>query len=302
MRKTILEALAERPLLCDGAMGTQLMAAGLEQGGCGEAWNIDYADRVVTIQRRYVDAGSDCLITNTFGGCGIMLSRHGRGDDAVAINRAAVRNARTAFGDEPGFVIGDVGPFGGVMKPWGDTAEEEVRDTIAEQVRALVAEGVDAVVVETQTALEELGIGIAAAREAGASCVIGSMAYDSGPDGSTRTMFGVTPEAAAEFMAEAGANIVALNCGSGMDMTRALDVIRRYATVCDLPMMAQPNAGKPEVTASGTVYKETPEEMVKGVAPLLDAGVRIIGACCGSTPNHIRAFRTAIDEWQESVS
>ena len=115
----LLEAIQTRPLLGDGAMGTQLMFAGLSQGACGEAWNLTEPQKVVEIQRRYVDAGSDCLITNTFGGSRIMLKRHGQLDNTPEINRAAVDIAREAFGDREGYVLGDMGPFGGIMEPYG---------------------------------------------------------------------------------------------------------------------------------------------------------------------------------------
>src|SRR6187455_151755 len=120
MKRPLLEAIKERPLLGDGAMGTQLMLAGLEQGGCGEAWNLAHPDRVLAIQRRYAEAGSDCILTNTFGGSRIMLNRHGHATDVAAVNRAGVEIAREAFGGRPGFVIGDMGPFGGLMEPYGD--------------------------------------------------------------------------------------------------------------------------------------------------------------------------------------
>jgi 5-methyltetrahydrofolate--homocysteine methyltransferase len=295
------DAARERPLLCDGAMGTQLMHAGLESGGCGEAWNLHHPERVLAIQRRYVEAGSDCLITNTFGGSRLMLNRHGNGDQVAEVNRAAVEIARKAFGDgatrNSGYVIGDIGPFGGLMEPYGDFTEDQVRNAFNEQARALVDAGADAIIIETQTGLEELQIGIEAARLAGAPCVIGSMAYDVTHDGETfRTMMGIDPERAAEFMQEHGADIVALNCGTGMDMERARQGVERYKKVTTLPVMAQPNAGLPKLIKMKVVYDETPEEMVTGVAALLAAGANIIGACCGSTPDHIRAFRNAIDE------
>lgn len=294
---TLLDALRERMLLSDGAMGTQLMAAGLESGGCGEAWNLAEPDRVLDIQRRYAQAGSDCLITNTFGGSRIMLRRHGAEGDVAAINRAAVEIARQAFDGRPGYVLGDIGPFGGLMEPYGEFTEAEVAEAFAEQARALVAAGADAIIVETQTSLEELGLAVAAAREAGAPCIIGSMAYDVTLDGSTfRTMMGVDPERAAEFMAEQGAHVVALNCGTGMDMTRARDAVLRYRAATDLPVMVQPNAGKPRLVNLKVVYDETPEEMARGAAPLLEVGANIIGACCGSTPDHIRALRRVLDE------
>ncbi len=300
-RAHLQDAIRQRTLLGDGAMGTQLMLAGLEQGNCGEAWNLAHPERVLAIQRRYVEAGSDCLITNTFGGSRIMLNRHGNADHVVEINKAAVAIAREAFGEKPGYVLGDIGPFGGLLAPFGDFTEEQVRSAFDEQAAALVEGGADAIIIETQTSLEELQIGIEAAKEAGAPCIIGSMAYDVTLDGSTfRTMMGVDPERAAEFMEEHGAHIVALNCGTGMEMERALQAVGRYKKVTNLPVMVQPNGGKPRLINMKVVYDETPEQMVKGVVPLLEAGTNIIGACCGSTPDHIRAFRAAMDEYFKS--
>ncbi len=298
MKKSLLEALKDRPLLGDGAMGTQLMIAGLEQGNCGEEWNLTHPERVLGIQKRYADAGSDCILTNTFGGSRIMLNRHGNADNVGPINRAAVEIVREAFGDREGYVIGDIGPFGGLMEPYGEFTEDQVREAFTEQAKAIVDAGADAIIIETQTSLEELALGIAAAKEAGAPCVIGSMAYDVTLDGSTfRTMMGIDPERAAEFMQENGVDIVALNCGTGMDMPRAREAIERYKAATELPVMAQPNAGQPKLIDMKVIYDETPEAMVQGVVPLLETGTNIIGACCGSTPDHIRAFRKAIDEY-----
>jgi 5-methyltetrahydrofolate--homocysteine methyltransferase len=294
-KQLLLNEIRERTLLGDGAMGTQLMFAGLEQGNCGEEWNLTHPERVLGIQRRYVEAGSDCILTNTFGGSRIMLNRHGNAGRVAEINQAAVRIAREAGAR---FVIGDIGPFGGLMEPYGDFTEQQVRDAFNEQAQALVDAGADAIIIETQTSLEELGLGIDAAKLAGAACVIGSMAYDVTLDGSTfRTMMGIDPERAAAFMQERGADIVALNCGTGMDMERALQALKRYRATTNLPVMVQPNAGLPKLINMKVVYDETPEQMVTGVVPLLDAGVNILGACCGSTPDHIRAFRLAMDEY-----
>lgn len=301
MKPTLLEVLSTRVLLGDGAMGTQLMFAGLEQGACGEAWNLTHPDRVLAIQRRYAEAGSDCILTNTFGGSRIMLNRHGHAEDVAGVNRAAVAIAREAFGGRSGFVIGDVGPFGGLMEPYGEFTERQVRDAFNEQARALVEAGADAIIIETQTSLEELAIGIEAAQESGAACIIGSLAYDVTLDGSTfRTMMGIDPERAAEFMAEKGAHVIALNCGTRMDMDRAREAVIRYRAVSSLPIMAQPNAGQPQLVNMKVVYDETPDQMVRGVGPLIEAGANIIGACCGSTPDHIRSFRAAIDEYERS--
>jgi 5-methyltetrahydrofolate--homocysteine methyltransferase len=274
------------------------MFAGLEQGNCGEEWNLTHPDRVLAIQKRYADAGSDCILTNTFGGSRIMLNRHGNADQVAAVNKAGVEIVRQAFGSREGYIIGDIGPFGGLMEPYGDFTESQVRDAFSEQAQALVDGGVDAIIIETQTSLEELLLGIQAAKKAGAPCVIGSMAYDVTLDGSTfRTMMGIDPEHAAQFMADNGADIVALNCGTGMDMDRARDAINRYKAVTGLPVMAQPNAGQPKLINMKVVYDQSPAQMSQGVVPMLESGVNILGACCGSTPDHIRAFRQSIDAY-----
>jgi 5-methyltetrahydrofolate--homocysteine methyltransferase len=301
MKKLLQDTILEQPLLGDGAMGTQLMLAGLEQGNCGEAWNLTHPERVLAIQRRYVEAGSDCLITNTFGGSRIMLTRHSEANHVVEVNKAGVDIARQAFGVKAGYVLGDIGPFGGLLKPFGEFTEAQVRSAFEEQAAALVEGGADAIIVETQTSLEELLIGIQAAQAAGSRCIIGSMAYDVTLDGSTfRTMMGIEPERAAEFMEEHGAHIVALNCGTGMEMERAREAVERYKKVTSLPVMVQPNAGKPRLINMKVVYDEMPEQMAKGLLPLLESGANIIGSCCGSTPDHIRAFRKGMDEFLDS--
>jgi 5-methyltetrahydrofolate--homocysteine methyltransferase len=298
MKTRLLDAIKQRPLLGDGAMGTQLMLAGLEQGNCGEEWNLTHPERVLTIQRRYAEAGSECILTNTFGGSRIMLNRHSNGHKVSDINKAAVHIAREAFNGKDGCVLGDIGPFGGLLEPYGDFSQAEVGAAFREQAKALVEAGADAIIIETQTSLEELLLGITAAKEAGATCVIGSMAYDVTLDGSTfRTMMGVDPERAAEFLQEHGADIVALNCGTGMDMERAREAVARYRKVTGLPLMAQPNAGQPRLVNMKVIYDEAPEQMSAGVKPLLAAGASIVGACCGSTPEHIRAFRKELDDF-----
>ena len=299
MKKPLLEAIREKTLLGDGAMGTQLQQAGLEPGGCGEAWNTEHPDRVLAIQKKYVEAGSDCLITNTFGGSRIMLERHAQDSDVEAINKAGALIAREAFGGKDGYVLGDIGPFGGLLEPYGEVTEKSVREAFAEQALALVSGGVDAIIIETQTSLEELGIGLEAARDAGAPCVIGSMAYDVTFDGEEiRTMMGIGPEDAAEFMVKNGADVIALNCGSGVDVSWAARAVERYRRLTDLPTMAQPNAGLPELIDMEVVYRQTPEEMTGELSALLSAGANIVGGCCGSSPDHLRLFRKLLDETQ----
>jgi len=220
-----------------------------------------------------------------------MLARHDEADRTAEINRAGVAIARQALG-EHGFVLGDIGPFGGLMEPYGEVPRDAVERAFREQARALVEAGADAVIIETQTAFEELEIAIAAAREAGAPAVIGSIAFDRMADeDDVRTMMGISPEQAAEFMAARGCDVAGLNCGTGVDMAMTAGIVRRYRAAAGLPVMAQPNAGQPVLEGMRVLYKEMPEQMVAGLPGVLAAGARIVGGCCGSTPNHIRRFR-----------
>lgn len=294
-RPSLREALKTRVLLGDGAMGTQLQDAGLESGHCGEAWNLDHPDRVLRIQRAYAEAGSDILLTNTFGASRIMLNRHGEADRTAAINQASVAIAREALGGR-GYVLGDIGPFGGLMEPYGEIPRADVERAFREQARALVDGGADGIIIETQTAFEELELAIAAAREAGAKIVIGSIAFDKMADeDDVRTMMGIGPEQAAEFMVAHGCDIAGLNCGTGVDMRMTANIVRRYRAVSSLPVMAQPNAGAPVLEGMKVLYKQTPEEMGAGLPVLLAAGPHIVGGCCGSTPAHLRRFREILD-------
>jgi 5-methyltetrahydrofolate--homocysteine methyltransferase len=292
MTATLLESIEGKVLLGDGAMGTQLQIAGLQPGECGEYWNLTHPREVEGIQREYVAAGSDILITNTFGACRLALARHGLADEVAGINRAAVEIARRALGDKHGFILGDVGPFGGLMEPFGETPEADVRAAFSEQAQALVSAGVDGIIVETQTGFEEAALGIKAAQNAGSPCVIVSFSFDLSHDGADLfTMMGVNPEAAAEFAQRAGADIIGINCGTNVDIDWAIVATNRYRRTCDLPVMAQPNAGRPELIDLKTVYRQTPEEMASKVAQLAAEGASIIGACCGSTPQTIAAMR-----------
>jgi 5-methyltetrahydrofolate--homocysteine methyltransferase len=299
-RKSLHEVVRERRLVGDGAMGTELMRSGLAEGACGEAWNLEHPERVLAIQRRYAEAGADCLITNTFGANRIMLLRRGYESELAEINRAGAWIARQAFGGRPGFVLGDIGPLGAILEPYGDLPAAEAHTALEEQAAALVGAGVDAIIIETQTALEELGMAIDAALKAGAPCIIASLAYDLLRDGvSYRTMMGVSPEQAADFAGGRGAHIVALNCGTGMDMAGAARVARIYRRHCELPIMVQPNAGSPSLENLRAVYRESPADMARAVPEVLEAGAAIVGSCCGTTPEHTREIRRMVDLFRQ---
>lgn len=297
----LLEILQTRRLVGDGAMGTQLMLAGLESGSCGEAWNLTHPERVLAIQQRYAAAGADCIITNTFGGSRIMLRRHGHEKELAEINAAGVRITREAFGGRPGYVLGDIGPLGALLEPYGDLTEADARSALEEQATALVRAGADAIIIETQTGLEELGLAIDAGKAAGAPCIIASLAYDLSMDGTFyKTMMGISPEQAAEFVEGRGAHIVALNCGTGMDMKGAALVARLYRKHCALPIMVQPNAGLPVLENLKAVYKQLPVDTAREVPAALEAGAGIIGSCCGSTSEHTREIRRMVDACRQT--
>jgi len=300
MKELFHQTITKRPLVCDGAMGTELMLAGLEPGGCGEIWNLNHPDRILAIQKRYVEAGADCLITNTFGASSIMLARHGHGDKVRAINEAAVRIAREAMGSHDGYVLGGLGPLGRILEPYGDLPAAEALAAYTEQASALVEAGADAIIIETHTGLDELGLAIDAAKEAGAPSIVASLAYDlSASKKFFVTMMGVKPEAAADFIQNHGAHVAALNCGTGVDMASAAAIVLTYREHSDLPTMVQPNAGLPVLEGGVAVYKQTPEDMAASVARLLEAGACVVGSCCGSTPEHTRAIRAAFDLYHQ---
>jgi 5-methyltetrahydrofolate--homocysteine methyltransferase len=193
-------------------------------------------------------------------------------------------------------VLGDIGPLGALLEPYGDLSEADALSALEEQASALVTAGADAIIIETQTGLEELGLAIDAAKAAGAPCIIASLAYDLSMDGTFyKTMMGIAPEQAAKFAQDRGANIIALNCGTGMDMHGAAVVGRAYRESCTLPVMVQPNAGLPVLENLKAVYKRLPADMAKDVPDVLAAGVGIVGSCCGSTPDHTRAIREMVD-------
>lgn len=295
MRVPLLKAVKNRLLLGDGAMGTQLIEAGLPVGGCGAQWNITQPERVRAIQSAYVAAGSDLLLTNTFGGSPLALARHGIADQAYQINLASARIARDCIGSE-GYVLGDIGPFGGFLTPLGNTSRHQLEDAATIQVSGLLDGGADAIIVETMTALDELATVVQAARRWRRDVpVIGSLTFDRLVDGGFRTMTGVDVEHAVEFMVELDIDILGCNCGTGLHVGDYVNLVEQYRRHTDRPIMVQPNAGQPRLDRGRIVYDETAETMAAGVPALIAAGASIVGGCCGTGPGHIRLFRRHFD-------
>jgi len=289
MRARLLDLLAEGDvLLCDGAMGSMLMAAGLEPGTAGELFNIEKPDIVRRIHTSYRNAGADVLLTNTFQGTSFNLDRYGKNMVQEA-NAAAAALALEVAGDDC-FVLGDVGPTGHLLQPLGDATPEDFRQAFAGQIRALAESGVHGIIVETMEDKDEIRIAIEAAREAAPDLpVVASMTFKEDVGRSDyHTMMGVSIHAAVDTMANAGADVIGTNCGNGPE--EILGVVQRISELSSLPLIAEPNAGMPTLKDGVQIYDLTPDEMAAHVQPMLEAGVLMLGGCCGTTPRHIAAM------------
>jgi len=281
-------------LVADGAMGTQLTVRGLPPGTPPEAWNLENPDAVADVARAYVEAGARIVLTNTLGGTRIKLERPGLGDRAAEVNRAATEAARSGAGDRAA-VFASVGPTGEFMAPLGTRSEAEFIDAFAEQIAACADAGVDGICIETMTALEEALAALKAARQVCDLPVVVSMTFDHGPKG-LATMMGVTPEQAARALDAAGADVIGSNCGNGIE--GHVEVARLLRPATRKPVWIKSNAGQPELVDDKTVFRETPEQMAAQVPALLAAGANIIGGCCGTTPEHIRAIADAVHRYE----
>ena len=289
--QALLERLRSGGLLVsDGATGTFLQQHGLEPGGCPEEFNASHPEVVREMARRYFEAGSDMALTNSFGGTVFMQKKYGYGERVAEFNRLAAEHARSQA-PEGRFVIGSVGPTGEFLEPLGPVSESEMYDAFSVQVKALEAGGADAVVVETMTAAEEAALAVRAARENTGLVVMATMVFDKGPRGFF-TMMGITPEAAVHAMEDAGAHVVGSNCGNGID--NMLDIARRMRGETDGFLLIHSNAGIPAMRGGQIVYPESPEYMAERFRELADLGVNIIGGCCGTGPEHIRALASAV--------
>jgi 5-methyltetrahydrofolate--homocysteine methyltransferase len=282
----ILELAQFRTVLGDGAMGTMLQIKGLKMGACPEAWNLEHADLVEAVHRDYRAAGSDYLTTNTFGANPIKLGRFGLEARLGEIVDRGVEAARLAAG-EACMVAGSVGPTGAILEPYGDTPAEAMRAAFRTAAKALDRAGVDFLLVETMTDINEARLAIEAACEVSSKPVVATMAFARGAKG-YRTVMGTSPEDAAKGMVEAGAHMVGTNCVGGM--SEAAGIMEIMVPAAGVPTIAQPNAGLPEVKGDAVVYPETPEAMAEELETLLATGVSVVGGCCGTTPDHIRAL------------
>jgi len=284
------QLLASRsgPILADGAMGTQLFAAGLQFGDPPETWNVIHPEVIRGIQRRYIQAGADIVLTNTFGGTRFRLAMHNLQSRVADLNRTAaiLLRAEIEASGRNVLVAGDIGPSGEILAPLGTLEYAEAVDGFAEQAKALIGGGADVIWIETMSSLEEVKAAMEGTRRISADIpLITTMSFDT----HGRTMMGVTPEEALKTLTEWGAAAVGANCGNGTDELLAA-IIRMNAAGPKVPLVAKSNAGMPELVNQKAVYRATPEVMGHYALDVYKAGARIIGACCGSTPDHIHAM------------
>ena len=283
----ILDEIKTRVLLCDGAWGTLLQQKGLQPGECPELWNLTRRDDVLDIARSYIEAGADIIETNSFGGSRIKLSQYGLDDKASLINETAASISREAAGPDR-HVAGSIGPTGKILMT-GDITADELYEAFSEQATALEKGGADIIIIETMSDAEEAAIAVKAAKENTRCTVIATMTFNPAPDGTYYTIMGVTPADMIRILREAGADIIGSNCGNG---TEVLTGVARAIREADreVPLIIQPNAGVPQLIDGKTIFPESPEIMSSFVPELVNLGVNIIGGCCGTTPEHIKAI------------
>jgi 5-methyltetrahydrofolate--homocysteine methyltransferase len=291
MNKFLSTLTSKKVLLCDGAMGTELQRRGLKVGDCPEEYNLTHPEMIQAIHKDYYDAGSDIVETNTFGASQLRLKFYGLDNKVRDINLAAVNNAK-AVCPKNKFIAGSIGPLGELLEPIGTISEKFAYEVFGEQAKILEEGGVDILFIETMMAIEEAVIAVKAAKENTSLPVAASMTFELGKTG-LKTPWGVDVQTAVKELTNTGADIIGSNCGKGFD--EMLKVINEMKKLTTKPILAQSNAGIPELVDGNLHYVETPEMIAPKVNELLKSGVNIIGGCCGTNPSHIKKMRETLD-------
>ena len=292
-KRSLLKRIeAGETLLCDGGIGTMLFELGLEPGSCPEAVALTRPEVLSDIARQYFEAGADIVETNTFGGSPLKLSQYDLDAKTEEINQKAVQAVREVVGHKA-YVGACLGPSGKILEPYGDVSESQVYDSYRRQAEALVEAGVDLVLVETMLDINEAKLAIKAAKDVSEVLpVTATMTFDATPRG-FYTIMGVDIPAAVSGLIDAGADVIGSNCGNGV--VKMVEIARAFRDTTHHSLIIQSNAGLPETERGKVVYRESPDFMAEHVKQMLDVGVSIVGGCCGTTPEHIRAFRTLVD-------
>ena len=290
-RTSLAEFAAAGPVVIDGGMGTLLQDSGLDDGGSGELWNVERPDVIRDAHRAYAEAGARILTTNTFGGSRPRLDMHGLGDRVHELNEAAARLAREVADEHGVLVAGDLGPTGELMAPLGTMDAEAAQAIFAEQLAGLRDGGIDLVLIETMSDLAEVEAAIAAARAVVPDLpIVATLSFDT----NLRSMMGVRPGDAVTALAAAGVDAVGANCGRGPAEMEQIAAQLVAARPEGLLLVAQSNAGLPQVVGDHFEYDATPDDMARHAVELRDLGIDLIGACCGSTPEHVGAVSRAL--------
>jgi 5-methyltetrahydrofolate--homocysteine methyltransferase len=290
LHSLIQQLVAQGPVLTDGAWGTQLQARGLASGELPDAWNLSAPEKVAEVARAYVDAGSQVILTNTFGANRLRLAESGHAGKVREINEAGARISRDAAAHRA-HVFASIGPSGRMLVS-GDVTADQLMTAFKEQAEALARGGAHGLVVETMQDLEEARLAVAVAKSTGLP-VVASMVFDSGKE-KDRTMMGVSPEQAAAGLIDAGADVIGANCGQGIAGFVKI-CARLQAAANGHPIWIKANAGLPRIIGGKTFYDTTAQEFTSYVPALLKAGAVFIGGCCGTSPEFIRAVRAKLD-------
>jgi 5-methyltetrahydrofolate--homocysteine methyltransferase len=278
-------------VLFDGGMGTLLQERGLDDGGCGELWNVERPDQVVAIHEEYAAAGATILTTNTFGGTRPRLAMNGLEDRVVELSRAGAALAREVADRHDALVAGGLGPTGELMAPLGALSPDDARAIFVEQLEGLLSGGIDMVLIETMSDLSEVEAAVAAARQCAPDLpIVTTLSFDT----NLRTMMGVTPAAAVGSLAAQGVDGVGANCGRGPEEMEAIAAQLVAARVDDVLLVAQTNAGLPQLVGDRFEYDVPPQALATHALHLRELGIDLIGACCGSSPGHTAAMRAAL--------
>ncbi len=287
-REELLQLIKQEIVILDGATGTNLMAAGMPVGVCPEQWILEHRQVMLDLQKAYVKAGTKILLAPTFTANRIKLSEYELEDELVKMNRDLVAISKEAAG-ETAFVAGDLTMTGRQLYPMGELHFEELVEVYKEQIRVLCDAGVDLLIVETMMSLQEARAAVIAAKETTELPVMVSMTYEA--DG--RTLYGTDPKTATVVLQSLGADVIGLNCSTGPE--GMIEPVRQMAEAAYIPILAKPNAGLPELIDGNTVYQTEPEEFAEIGAKLVDEGANVIGGCCGTTPEHIAALKSAVE-------